>query len=74
MRTVPAGNLNKKHLKKATRMINKLFKKDKEFNVDEVEHYALPIDSVLEPVKNQVVDFVNSLRGTNTTSEGCNIQ
>lgn len=53
---------DRKHLRKATRMINDLFKKDRELNIDEVEHYALPLDSVLEPMKNQAIQFVRSLR------------
>jgi hypothetical protein len=51
-----------KHLRKATRLINEIFKPKKEFNIDEVKHYSLPLDAVLEPMKNKAQAFVKSLK------------
>jgi hypothetical protein len=53
---------DKKHLRKATRIINELFMTTVKLKLDEVEHYALPIDHVLEPMKKKAIEFVRSLK------------
>jgi hypothetical protein len=60
----PRGKDDKKELRKATRLINKLFPRQdgKEYNVTAVEDYWLPIDGVLKPMKNQAIEFVKSLK------------
>lgn len=60
----PHDGDGKKELRKATRLINKLFPRadGKEYDVAKVEDYWLPIDGVLEKMKNQAIDFVRSLK------------
>ena len=54
----------KRKLRKATRLINKLFPQDngKEYDVETVQDYWLPIDGVLEKMKYMSIEFVKSLR------------
>jgi hypothetical protein len=47
-------------LRKASLLINSLFGKNIE--IQEVEDYDLSIDTVLEPMKNQAIDYLKSLR------------
>jgi hypothetical protein len=54
-RSVP----NKAHLRKATEIINELF--DKDIDSDQVQHYMLPVDTVLAPMKELAIKFVKSL-------------
>ena len=50
----------KNNLKKATLLINKLFKRN--INLDGVEHYILSVDSVLEPMKNQAIEYIKNMK------------
>lgn len=51
---------DRKHLRMATELINKLFNKD--IVVEDVQHYSLPVDSVLSPMKDMAIGFVKSLK------------
>jgi hypothetical protein len=51
---------DKKHLRKATDLINELFDKDVDANA--VQHYSLPVDSVLLPMKEMAIEFVKGLQ------------
>ena len=50
---------DKADLRQATRIINRLY--DKNVNLEQVTEYAIAIDKVLEPMKNQVIQFVKTL-------------
>lgn len=54
-------------LNKATRLINTLFNLNIE--VSQVQNFDLSIDTVLEPMKNEVIQYLNSLRGQNPDSK-----
>jgi hypothetical protein len=45
--------------KTATNLINSLFEKN--YKVDEIDSYILSVDTVLEPMKNQLIDYIKSL-------------
>jgi hypothetical protein len=59
----PNDSEGRRKLKKATRLINKLFPQPggKEYDVKTVEDYWLPIDGVLEPMTRQAIQFIRSL-------------
>ena len=57
----PSDKEGRKHLIKATKLTNELFKRDREFLPGDVKHYDLPLDSVLQPMKDQAIEFVRSL-------------
>ena len=48
------------HLKKATGLINELF--DRTIDSNQVQHYMLPVDTVLAPMKEMAIQFVKSLK------------
>jgi hypothetical protein len=50
----------KSQLKKATQIINKLF--DINTDIHKVEDYNLSIDTVLEPMKTKVIEYLESLK------------
>lgn len=50
---------DKADLREATKIINRLY--DKNVNLEQVTEYAIAIDKVLEPMKNQVIEFVKTL-------------
>jgi hypothetical protein len=60
----PKDGEGKRKLRKATSLINKLFPRDdgKIYDIQQVEDYWLPIDGVLEKMKDQSIEFVRSLR------------
>jgi hypothetical protein len=58
---------DKKKLEKATRLINTLF--NMKVEASQVQNFDLSIDTVLEPMKNKVIEYLNSLRGDNTNSK-----
>jgi len=60
----PDDGKSKSKLRKATRLINKLFPREDgtKYEVSTVEDYWLPIDGVLEKMKDQAIEFVRSLK------------
>ena len=46
-------------LRKATRLINSLFNKN--IDIQKVENYDLSIDTVLEPMKDKIIDLIKTL-------------
>ncbi|GHN02376.1 hypothetical protein WSM22_38650 [Cytophagales bacterium WSM2-2] len=53
---------DKAHLRKATDLINELF--DRNIDSNQVQHYMLPVDTVLAPMTELALQFVKSLRQT----------
>ncbi|MCB0395481.1 MAG: hypothetical protein KDD36_02430 [Flavobacteriales bacterium] len=51
---------NKSDLNKATKLINELF--GKKISIESIRSYTLSIDSVLEPMKDQVKAFISGLK------------
>ena len=49
----------KSELSEATKLINQLF--DKKLNTENVNYYNLAIDSVLAPMKNKTIEFIQSI-------------
>lgn len=60
----PGDGKSKNKLRKATRLINKLFPREDgtKYEVSTIEDYWLPIDGVLEKMKDQAIEFVRSLK------------
>ena len=60
----PGDGKSKNKLRKATRLINKLFPQEDgtKYKVSTIEDYWLPIDGVLEKMKDQAIEFVRSLK------------
>jgi len=50
----------KSELKKATNLINSLFNQN--INIQEIDSFILSVDTVLEPMKNQVINYIKSLQ------------
>ena len=49
----------KPELRKATLLINKLFRR--EIELEDLDHFKLSVDSVLEPMKIQTIDYIKTL-------------
>lgn len=60
----PRDGDGKRRLRKATALINKLFPSEDgtEYDLKQVQDYWLPIDGVLEKMKDQAIEFVKSLK------------
>lgn len=60
----PSDSRSRAKLRKATRLINELFPRDdgQEYDANTVQDYWLPIDGVLEKMKDKAIGFVKSLK------------